>query len=73
MRLRIQAAWGPACTIQSAMFKGAMSSAGVGKLCFLKSKVTTTVYQDVLEDDLMIPSAEDLHGRREQDLAPATA
>ena len=37
-----------------------MSSAGVGKLCFLKSKVTATVYQNVLED-FIIPSAEDPH------------
>ena len=42
--------------------------------CFLKSKVTTTVYQNVLED-FMIPSAEDLYGDADfifqQDLAPA--
>ena len=33
-----------------------MSSAGVGKLCFLKSNLTTRVYQN----DFMIPSAEDI-------------
>uniref|UniRef100_A0A3P8UHJ6 Tc1-like transposase DDE domain-containing protein n=1 Tax=Cynoglossus semilaevis TaxID=244447 RepID=A0A3P8UHJ6_CYNSE len=59
---------------QSVMIWGAMSSAGVGKLCFLKSKVTATVYQNVLED-FMIPSAEDLYGDADfifqQDLAPA--
>ena len=32
---------------QSVMIWGAMSGAGVGKLCFLKSKVTATVYQNV--------------------------
>ena len=52
---------------------GAMSSAGVGKLCFLKSKVTATVYHNVLEV-FMIPSAEDLYGDADfifkQDLAP---
>lgn len=38
-----------------------MSTASIGKLYFLESKVTTTVYQNVLED-FMIPSAEDLYG-----------
>ena len=33
---------------QSVMIWGAMSGAGVGKLCFLKSKVTATVYRNVL-------------------------
>ena len=41
---------------------------------FLKSKVTATVYQNVLKD-FMIPSAEDLYGDADfifkQDLAPA--
>ena len=59
---------------QSVMIWGAMSSAGVGKLCFLKSKVTASVYQNVLED-FMIPSADDLYGDADfifqQDLAPA--
>ena len=59
---------------QSVMIWGAMSSEGVGKLCFLKSKVTATVYPNVLED-FMIPSAEDLYGDADfifqQDLAPA--
>lgn len=56
------------------MIWGAMSSAGVGKLCFLKSKVTASVYQNVLED-FMISSAEDLYGDADfifqQDLDPA--
>ncbi len=34
---------------QSVMVWGAMSSAGVGPLCFLRSKVNTAVYQEVLE------------------------
>ncbi len=33
---------------QSVMVWGAMSSAGVGTLCFLRSKVNTAVYQEVL-------------------------
>ena len=52
------------------MIWGAMSGAGVGKLCFLKTKVTAAVYQNVLED-----SAEHLYGDSDfifqQDLAPA--
>ena len=34
---------------QSVMVWGAMSSAGVGPLCFLRSSVNAAVYQDVLE------------------------
>ncbi len=37
---------------QSVRVWGAMSSAGVGPLCFLRSKVNTAVYQEVLEQDL---------------------
>ncbi len=33
---------------QSVMIWGAMSSAGVGPLCFLKTNVTATVYQEIL-------------------------
>ena len=52
-----------------------MSSAGVGKLCFLTtSKVNATAYLNVLEH-FMIPSAEELYGDADfifqQDLAPA--
>uniref|UniRef100_A0A672QHR9 Uncharacterized protein n=1 Tax=Sinocyclocheilus grahami TaxID=75366 RepID=A0A672QHR9_SINGR len=32
---------------QSVMIWGAMSSAGVGPLCFLKTKVTAPVYQEI--------------------------
>lgn len=59
---------------QSVMIWGTMSSAGVGNLCFLKYKVTATVYQNVLED-FMIPSSEGLYGGTylifQQDLAHA--
>ncbi len=34
---------------QSVMIWGAMSSAGVGPLCFLKSTVNTAIYQEILE------------------------
>ncbi len=39
---------------QSVMVWGAMSSAGVGPLCFLRSKVNTAVYQEVLEHFLLL-------------------
>ncbi len=59
---------------QSVMVWGAMSSAGVGPLCFLRSKVNTAVYQEVLEH-FMLPAAEQLYGDADfifqQDLAPA--
>ncbi|KAK3558064.1 hypothetical protein QTP86_007310 [Hemibagrus guttatus] len=44
---------------QSVMIWGAMSSAGVGPLCFLKTKVTAPVYQEMLEH-FMLPSADQL-------------
>ncbi len=34
---------------QSVMIWGAMSSAGVGPLCFLKTNITAPIYQDILE------------------------
>ncbi len=46
---------------QSVMVWGAMSSAGVGPLCFLRSKVNTAVYQEVLEH-FMLPAADQLYG-----------
>ncbi len=50
-----------------------MSSAGVGPLCFLRSKVNTAVYQEVLEH-FMLPAADQLYGDADlifqQDLAP---
>ncbi len=44
---------------QSVMIWGAMSSAGVGPLCFLKTNVTAPVYQEILEP-FMLPSADQL-------------
>ncbi len=41
---------------QSVMIWGAMSSAGVGPLCFLKTNVTAPIYQEILEH-FMLPSA----------------
>ncbi len=56
------------------MIWAAMSSAGVGPLCFLKSKVNAAIYQDVLEH-FMLPSAYKIYGDADfifqQDLAPA--
>ncbi|XP_073520708.1 HERV-H LTR-associating protein 2 isoform X2 [Phyllobates terribilis] len=58
---------------QSVMVWGAMSSAGVGPLCFIKTKVSAPVYQEILEH-FMLPSADKLFGDRnvilQQDLAP---
>ncbi len=59
---------------QSVMIWCAMSSAGVGPLCFLKTKVTAPVYQEILEH-IMLPSADQLFKDADfifqQDLAPA--
>ncbi len=59
---------------QSVMIWGAMSSAGVDPLCFLKTNVTAPVYQDILEH-FMLPSADQLFKDADfifqQDLAPA--
>ncbi len=59
---------------QSVMIWAAMSSAGVGPLCFLKSTVNAAIYQEILEH-FMLPSADKLHGDADfifqQDLAPA--
>ncbi len=59
---------------QSMMIWAAMSSAGVGPLCFLKSTVNAATYQDILEH-FMLPSADKLYGDADfifqQDLAPA--
>ncbi len=56
------------------MIWGAMSSAGVGPLCFLKTNVTAPVYQDILEH-FMLPSADQLFKDADfifqQNLAPA--
>ncbi len=59
---------------QSVMIWAAMSSAGVGSLCFLKSTVNAAIYLDILEH-FMLPSADKLYGDADlsfqQDLAPA--
>ncbi len=59
---------------QSVMIWGAMSSAGVGPLCFLKTNITALVYQYILEH-FMLPSADQLFKDADfifqQDLAPA--
>ncbi len=59
---------------QSVMVWGALSSAGVCPLCFLRSKVNTAIYQEVLEH-FMLPAADQLYGDADfifqQNLAPA--
>ncbi len=59
---------------QSVMIWAAMSSAGVGPLCFLKSTVNAAIYQEILEH-FMLPSADKLYGDADfifqQNLAPA--
>ncbi len=56
------------------MIWGAMSSAGAGPLCFLKTKVTAPVYRYILEH-FMLPSADQLLKKNDfifqQDLAHA--
>ncbi len=59
---------------QSVMIWGAMSSAGVGPLCFFKTNITAPVYQDIWEH-FMLPSADQLFKDADfifqQDVAPA--
>ncbi len=43
------------------MIWGAVMSAGIGPLCFIKSKVNAAVYQEILEH-FMLPSADKLYG-----------
>ncbi len=47
--------------LKSVMIWGAVMSAGVGPLCFIKSKVSAAVYQEIL-DHFMLPSADKLYG-----------
>ncbi len=58
---------------QSVMIWAAMSSAGVGPLCFLKSTVNADIYQEILEH-FMLSSADKLYREADftfqQDLAP---
>ncbi len=62
------------CEVSTVMIWAAMSSAGVGPLCFLKSTVNAAIYQEILEH-VMIPSADKLYGDADfifqQDLEPA--
>ncbi len=46
---------------KSVMIWGAMTSAGVGPLCFIKSKVNAAVYLEILEH-FMLSSADKLYG-----------
>ncbi len=46
---------------QSVMIWGAVTSAGVGPLCFITSKVNAAIYQEILEH-FMLPSADKLYG-----------
>ncbi|KAJ7316914.1 hypothetical protein JRQ81_003076, partial [Phrynocephalus forsythii] len=46
---------------QSVLIWGAMSSAGVGPLCFIKYRVIAAVYQEILEH-LMLSSTDELYG-----------
>ncbi len=59
---------------QSVMIWGAISSACVGPLCFLKTNITAPVYQEILEH-FMLPSADQLFKDADfifqQDLTPA--
>ncbi len=57
---------------QSVIIWAAMSSAGVGSLCFLKTTVNATIYQKILEY-FMLSSTDKLYGDFifQQDLAPA--
>ncbi len=59
---------------QSVRIWAAMSSAGVGPLCFLKSTVNASIYQEMFED-FMLPSADTLYGDADlifqQNSAPA--
>ncbi len=58
---------------QSVMIWAAVTSAGVGPLCFLKSTVNVAIYQEILEH-FMLPSADKLYGDADfifqLDLAP---
>ncbi len=55
------------------MIWAAMSSAGIGPLCFLKSPVNAATYQEIFEH-FMLPSADKLYGDADfifqQELAP---
>ncbi len=60
------------CEVSTVSVWAAMSSAGVGSLCFLKSTVNAAIHQDIIEH-FMLPSADKLYGDADfifqQDLA----
>ncbi len=59
-KLIAQVAWSPVFNFpQFVMILGAMSSAGVVPLCFLKTNVTAPAYQEIL-DHFMLSSADQL-------------
>ncbi len=61
-RHRIKSAWSPVWSFRSQWWIwGAVTSAGVGPLCFIKSKVNAAVYQEILEN-FMLLSADKLYG-----------
>ncbi len=72
-KLIAQVARSPVLFPQSVMIWGAMSSSGVGPLCFLKTNVTAPIYQEILEH-FMLPSADQIFKDADfifqQDLAP---
>ncbi len=73
-KLIAQVAWSPVFKFPVCDDLGAMSSADVGPLCFMKTNVTAPVYQYILEH-FMLPSADQLFKDADfifqQDLAPA--
>ncbi len=73
-KLIAQVVWSPVLSFHSLMIWDAMSSAGVGPLCFLKTNVTAPVYQYILEHFVLL-SADQLFKDADfifqQDLAPA--
>ncbi len=61
-RHRIQAAWSPVWSFpKSEMIWGAVTSADVGPLCFIKSNVNAAVCQEIFAH-FMLPSADKLYG-----------
>ncbi len=76
---RVERAQNPCCLKSSVKFPhyviiwAAMSSAGVGPLCFLKSTVNAAIWEN--SEHFMLPSADKLYGDADfifqQDLAPA--
>ncbi len=71
-KLIAQVAWSPVLFPQSVMIWGAMSSADVGPLCFLKTNVTEPVYQEIWSTSYFLLLTSFLKMLIfQQDLAPA--